>query len=77
MGQVYDIQVPYVRVRYPNEDWKELSRREMTSGIWRCRNTQGKEAEAPRRERAQGGKARPAAGRKVRLSPGTPALGRR
>ena len=33
VGQVYDFQVPYWRVRYPDGDWEELSRREMDAAV--------------------------------------------
>ena len=32
-GQVFDYHMPYWRVRYPNQDWEELSRSELTKGI--------------------------------------------
>ena len=32
-GQVFDYHAPYWRVRYPNQDWEELSRLELTKGI--------------------------------------------
>ena len=33
VGEVYDAQVSYWRVGYPDGDWEELSRREMDTGV--------------------------------------------
>ena len=38
VGQVYDFQVPYWRVRYPDGDWEELTRREMDAGVLERQN---------------------------------------
>ena len=57
VGQVYDFQVPYCRVRYPDEDWEELSHREMTKGGSRCQSTQkqvGESSSTATNERRQG-----------------------
>ena len=47
VGHVYDLQAPYRRVRYPDGDWEELSRREVTSGAERCRGTRGRKCGFP------------------------------
>ena len=42
VGQVYDFQAPYWRVRYPDGDWEKLSRREINDGVLRSQSTQHK-----------------------------------
>ena len=42
VGQVYDFQVPYWRVRYPDWDWEELNRREMDAGVLERQNNPDK-----------------------------------
>ena len=34
--RVCDFQAPYWRVRYPDGDWEELSRRKINDGVLRC-----------------------------------------
>lgn len=38
VGHVYDFQSPYWPVRYPDGDWEELNRQEVTSGVLNSRH---------------------------------------
>ena len=42
VGRVYDFQPPYWRVRYPDGDWEELSRSQVTRGAEEHRNAAGR-----------------------------------
>ena len=75
MGRVYDFQAPDRRVRHPDRDGEEHSRREVTSRVARCRIIQTWN-EASRRQRVQGRMAGRLLG-KAHLTAGMPALGRR
>lgn len=59
VGQVYDVQVPYWRVRYPDGDGETLGRREMDNGVLKRQDTQGREipplSEASTRQRRKAG----------------------